>query len=350
MRDQWKFYITILSIFLFILSCGATNPYFNPEKMHHTTSGFKNPSKDFESHGLGGLIRWTSSRWMNEEDNNPEHFDYKKTENDGSQIRNFKGLWSVTWIGHASSLIQWEGLNILTDPIWSERCSPVSWAGPKRYTQPGIDMDNLPKIDLVVISHNHYDHMDLDTLLELEKRFSPTFIAGLGSKKFLQDAGLTHVLEMDWWDEVLVQGKRVIFTPTQHFSARGIFDRDETLWGSYAFIGSKSKIYFAGDTGYFKGFKEIGEKFGGFDLAILPIGAYNPRWFMEPVHVDPSQSVQAFMDLKANYMMPMHYKTFVLSDEALDQPLKSTMDNFQRKGIDKKRLLALNIGESFFRN
>lgn len=337
-------------LLLILYSCSSTNPYFNPDKTHHTKSGFKNPSDSFVSHGFGGLLKWYSSRWMNEEDNDPEHFNYEANTNDGIELQNFTGSWSVTWVGHATSLIQWEGLNVLTDPIWSDRCSPVSWIGPKRYTKPGIDLDNLPKIDIVVISHNHYDHMDLDTLFELEKRYSPTFFVGLGNKKFLIKSGLTKVVEMDWWDEVLIQGKRIIFTPTQHFSARGIFDRDETLWGSFAFIGNKTKIYFAGDTGYFDGFKEIGEKFEGFDLAILPIGAYNPRWFMEPVHVDPSQSVQAFIDLNANYMMPMHYKTFVLSDEALDDPLNSTIQNFADKGISIKRLLSLNIGESFFRN
>jgi L-ascorbate metabolism protein UlaG (beta-lactamase superfamily) len=338
------------------MTCYSSASNYDNRKSHHTESGFRNPDPNFEKHGMGSLLRWATSRWTNEVSLNPEDYTIPSSKNDGQAIKEFKGKWSVTWVGHATTLIQIDGYTILTDPIWSDRCSPVSWAGPKRYTDPGIELDDLPKIDIVLISHNHYDHMDIPTLQELQKRFSPRFYVGLGNQSFLESEGLQNVKEMDWWDEDIFYDEskpdplKVIFTPTQHFSSRGILDRDRTLWGSYLLLGSRSKIYFAGDTGYFDGFRTIAEMVGRLDLAILPIGAYEPRWFMEPVHVDPTQSVQAFIDLKASYMLPMHYSTFVLSDEPLDQPLQSTKKAIQEKGLPKSSLLGIQIGESFFRN
>jgi N-acyl-phosphatidylethanolamine-hydrolysing phospholipase D len=159
--------------------------------------------------------------------------------------------------------------------------------------------------------------------------------------------GLTNVREMDWWDSLSLRNLKITFTPTQHFSARGITDRDKTLWGSFVVEGKKNKFYFAGDTGYSKSFKEIGEKFPELDLAILPIGAYEPIWFMQPIHMSPTESVLSFQDLKAKYMVPMHYLTFVLTDEALDEPLKITKDLMQ-KNNSLEKLLNLRIGESKF--
>lgn len=326
------------------------------DKPHHTENGFKNPDPNFINHGFGALIKWGSSRWKVEHSLDPKDYEFEVIPNDGSNLRENNSRLSVTWIGHATTLVQLDGVNILTDPIWSKRCSPVSWAGPERYTDPGLSMDHLPKIDIVVISHNHYDHMDLPSLLELEKRFSPRFYVGLGNREFLVQSGLSDVVEMDWWEKDLwenpIQKKslEVYFTPTQHFSARGMFDRDKTLWGSYLLQSKNQRVYFAGDTGYFSGFAEIGKRFPEIDFAILPIGAYEPRWFMHPVHVSPEEAVQAFVDLSAKFMIPMHYGTFVLSDEPLDQPVKLAKSEFQRLGISLDRFLPLRIGESFFRN
>lgn len=331
------------------LSC-YTSPYFNPDLPHHTTKGFRNPNPDFINHGFSDFLKWTFTRFSNPDSNDPSDYEFSTTPNRGEKLRSFQGKWSVTWIGHAGTLVQLGAKNILTDPIWSDRCSPVSWAGPKRYTQPGIAMDDLPPIHAVIVSHNHYDHMDIPSLRELEKRFQPHFFVGLGNKEFLESVGLTYVHEMDWWEKYSLEELTIHFTPTQHFSARGLTDRDRTLWGSFVLDNSQSKVYFAGDTGYFSGFSEIARRMGKIDLAILPIGAYRPRWFMESVHVDPIQSVQAFVDLEADYMLPMHYQTFVLSDEALDEPLKLTRKTFQEKNLDEKRLLPLKIGESFLRD
>jgi len=316
--------------------------------LHHNPSGgFQNPNPAFIKHGFGSLFQWGMTRWKVPHSIDPEDYaPFPIVPNDGKALRDNSSRLSVTWIGHATNLVQIDGINILTDPIWSERCSPVSFAGPKRYTPPGLDLDNLPPIHLVVLSHNHYDHTDLPTLVELEKRFHPQVYIGLGNAKWLRSEGIAKVEELDWWEERTFQNLGVIFTPTQHFSGRSLNDRDESLWGSFVFQGKKHKVYFAGDTGYYTHFKEIGQRFPELDVAILPIGAYEPRWFMSPVHVDPIQAVQAFVDLKAKQMVPMHYGTFVLSDERLDAPLRETQAAFQAQGLSG--LKPLKIGESSF--
>ncbi|WP_246052111.1 MBL fold metallo-hydrolase [Leptospira idonii] len=319
-------------------------------KPHHTKSGYKNLNPDFKDHGFTDLLKWVSGRFRNEHSIDPEDYPgaFPVLDNSGEELRKNQTKLSVTWVGHATALIQIDGVNILTDPIWSERCSPVSFAGPKRYTPPGIKMENLPKIHLVLISHNHYDHMDLSSLQELEKRFQPKFLVGLGNKEFLLNEGLKDVEEMDWWDETKISGIQIAFTPTQHFSGRGLTDKFQTLWGSFVVSGKKEKVYFAGDTAYYTHFREIGAKFKDIDVAILPVGAFEPRWFMSSVHVDPAQSVQSFADLNAKYMIPIHYGTFVLSDEKLDSVIPETKSAFRDLNIDLKRLIDLKIGESRF--
>lgn len=319
------------------------------EKPHHTSGGFKNPNPNFESKGLSNVLVWQWERRKLTHSVNPiDYSEFPVLINDGLRLRNNESALSVTWIGHASTLIQMDGVNILTDPIWSDRCSPVSFLGPKRYTPPGITMDNLPKIHAVILSHNHYDHMDLPSLKEIQDRFHPVFYAGMGNKKFLNDNGITSVREFDWWEFDFIQGIKVNFTPTQHFSGRGLFDRDETLWGSYVLEGKSKSVYFAGDTGYYSHFSEIGKKWPGIEVAILPIGAYEPRWFMAPVHVDPEEAAQAFQDLGAKYMVPMHYMTFVLSDEKLDIPVPTAFKALEKLGKPKESLVPLKIGETRF--
>lgn len=316
---------------------------------HHSEKGFKNPNPNFVEHGFGSLIQWASTRWMNKNSIDPEDYPpFPFFENNGKSLRDNKSKLSVTWIGHATTLVQIDGVNILTDPIWSERCSPVSFAGPKRFMKPGLKLEDLPPIHLVVLSHNHYDHTDLPTLKSLEEKFHPQFLIGLGNQKWLESEGLSNVKELDWWDTFSLPGLKVIFTPTQHFSGRGLTDRNETLWGSYVLQGKKDSVYFAGDTAYYDHFKEIQQKIGNIKVAILPIGAYEPRWFMSAVHVDPPEAVQAFLDLKAEFMVPMHYSTFVLSDEKLTDPLDVTKSEFKRRTIPLERLKDLKIGESSF--
>lgn len=320
----------------------------NQTRKHHTRDGFRNPDLT-EDHGLMDFLQWRWQRlWQDtsylEPEKNSSLVGSKK--NKPAFLKTNTSLFSATWIGHATTLIQIEGKNILTDPIWSERCSPVPFVGPKRYTQPGLLLKELPKIDFVLISHNHYDHMDLPTLKKLDKMFHPLFIVGLKNKQFLVRQGLENVIELDWWDDITRDSLRIIFTPTQHFSARTPFDRNKTLWGSFVVQGTHDSFYFAGDTGYFKGFSQIGEKFPGLKLAILPIGAYEPRWFMKPVHMNPADAIQAFKDLKAEYLLPIHYNTFILTDEPLDEPLAKTRKLFVKEPFKRNLLLDLQLGES----
>ncbi|EMY60318.1 beta-lactamase family protein [Leptospira terpstrae serovar Hualin str. LT 11-33 = ATCC 700639] len=339
--------LSLISLLVFFsLSCFADASVRNS---HHTADGFKNPNPNFETKGLWNVISWQFQRFQLPHSLDPKDYPpFPILQNDGNQLLTNHSKLSVTWVGHATTLIQIDGVNILTDPIWSERCSPVSFIGPKRYTPPGIKIENLPRIDIVILSHNHYDHTDLPTLKQLEEKFHPLVFTGIGNSKLLLAEGLKNVKEMDWWEETKTNDLSITFTPTQHFSGRGLFDRDETLWGSYLISGEKEKVYFGGDTGYYTHFREISERLGPIDVAILPIGATEPRWMMEPVHVDPIQAVQAFVDLKAKYLVPMHYMTFVLSDEALDSPVPRTKEELKRAGISEDHFIPLKIGESRF--
>ncbi|HYD99865.1 MAG TPA: MBL fold metallo-hydrolase [Alphaproteobacteria bacterium] len=256
------------------------------------------------------------------------------------------GEVAVTFVGHASFLIQLGGVNILTDPVWSERASPVSFAGPKRVRAPGIAFEALPRIDLVLVSHNHYDHMDLDTLHRLAARFDPLFVTSLGNRGYLEDKGLRRVAELDWWQSHRANGLEIVFTPAQHFAARGVFDRNATLWGGFLIRGQGRQLYFAGDSGYFPGFKEIGRRAGPIDLALLPIGAYEPRWFMQPMHMNPEEAVQTHLDIGAKRSVAMHFGTFQLTDEAIDAPPAALRQALAARGLTEADFQVPEVGQT----
>jgi len=219
----------------------------------------------------------------------------------------------VTWVNHSTMLIQTANVNVLTDPIWSERCSPVQWAGPKRHHAPGIRFEDLPPIDVVLISHNHYDHMDAPTLSRLERK--QTFV-GLGNAAFVKGA-----TDLDWWESASVTNDvRVHCVPAQHFSSRGVTDRDANLWCGFVIETPHGNVYFAGDTGFGPHFAMIRERFGPMRLALLPIGAFRPEWFMCSVHVSPRDAVRAARELGAEVAIPMHWFTFHLGDDGQDEP------------------------------
>ncbi|MBC7503763.1 MBL fold metallo-hydrolase [Candidatus Gracilibacteria bacterium] len=229
----------------------------------------------------------------------------------------------VTYIGHATVLIQTQGINMLTDPVWSKRASPVQWAGPKRYTDPGVTLDDLPPLDAVLLSHNHYDHMDLVALRFLSKKHHMPIYTGLGNKEYLKARGINNVIEMDWWDRELLGDCKITFVPSQHFSARGITDRNRTLWGGFAWQIGEATGYFAGDTGYGPFIENIQERFpDGFDIGLLPIGAYNPRWFMASMHTSPYEGMQMQKDLGIRKAIGIHYGTFPLAADLQDEPLE----------------------------
>ncbi len=254
---------------------------------------------------------------------------------------------AVTFVGHATFLLQFAGLNILTDPIWSDRCSPVSWAGPKRVRAPGLDFAALPRIDLVLLSHNHYDHLDLPTLKRLHAAHRPLIVTTLGNKPFLAAEGIDHVVELDWWQAHEPRpGVKVTVTPAQHFAARGLTDRFKTLWGGFALETPAGKIWFAGDSGYYDGFKAIGEKLGPFDLAFIPIGAYEPRWFMQPVHCTPAEAISIHRDVRARRSLGMHFGCFPLADDSYEQPVTDFRAAHAASGLGPEEFTLPEVGET----
>ena len=226
----------------------------------------------------------------------------------------------VTLIGHATVLIQVAGLNILTDPVWSDRVGPLSWLGVKRTRPPAVAFDDLPQIDVVLLSHSHYDHLDRTTLAALERRDSPLIVTGL---KVGQVVPHDNVVELDWWQRhPLRDGLAATYVPAEHFSARGPFDRNVTLWGGFVLETPAGTVYFAGDTGDGAHIAAIAERFGPMTLSLLPIGAYLPAWFMAPVHMNPHEAVAAAETLRSRVTMPIHYGTIRLADDAFDEPLR----------------------------
>jgi L-ascorbate metabolism protein UlaG (beta-lactamase superfamily) len=252
---------------------------------------------------------------------------------------------AITFINHVTFLIQIAGLNILTDPIWSKRASPFSWLGPARVREPALAFADLPKIDVVIVSHNHYDHLDLPTLKALQQKFAPLFLVAAGDKALLQKAGCVNVQELDWWDEVKINNTtQITFTPTQHFSARTLWDRSKSLWGSYVIDAGAKLIYFGGDAGYSKHYADIYKKFGPMDIALLGIGAYEPTWFMRNMHMTPADAVQAHLDLHSKHSIGMHYGTFKLSAEGIDKPVFDLKIALQQQALPDSEFITMEHG------
>ena len=257
--------------------------------------------------------------------------------------------WRIVHVGHATNLIQTAGLNILTDPVWSERASPFTFAGPRRVRDPGIAFDKLPKIDIVLLTHNHYDHLDAATLVKLHERDAPRIVTPLGNDTILKSYDNTMRAEAyDWHARAdLGNGLAVTLLPARHWSARGLRDRNKALWCAFAIETPAGKIYHAGDTGYGEGkhFREAREQHGPFHFAILPIGAYEPRWFMRDQHMNPDESVKAFNDLGVQQALGHHYGTFQLTDEAIDAPVKALIEARAAANIAPENFRALKPGE-----
>jgi N-acyl-phosphatidylethanolamine-hydrolysing phospholipase D len=255
---------------------------------------------------------------------------------------------TATWVGHSSLLLQLGGLNILTDPMWGPRASPVSFAGPKRWMPPGIAFDALPPIDLILQSHNHYDHLDDRTVRRLARAHpAAEWLVPLGLAPFVKNRGVGRVTELEWWDEKDLGPVRVACTPAQHFSGRGFGDRGATLWCGWALASPRGKrVFFAGDTGFHPEFALIAERCGPFDLALMPIGAYEPRWFMRYVHMNPEEAVEACRALGGPTMVPIHWGTFKLTDEAMDEPPVRARAAWRAAGLPADGYRQLAHGET----
>ena len=310
----------LFSIVLFILLVViigyllSSKPYKGPITDHFDGTKFKNLSGR-PANGFKDVSKYVSKR-------EPDKWSYvRDTEATTRQVPPAEeGRIQYTFINHSTFLIQVDGINILTDPIWSKRCSPVQFAGPTRMRPPGIAFENLPDIDLVLLTHNHYDHLDKLTVKRLIRKHNPSFIVPLGLVPLIKKYGSQKVEALDWWQETVFKELVIKATPANHFSSRGLFDRDKTLWAGYIIEGQSKKLYYAGDSGYSDIFKEIGKREGSFDLSFIPIGAYLPKWFMSPIHISPDQSIQVHRDVKSKKSVAMHFGTFPLAD---DNPQRS---------------------------
>jgi N-acyl-phosphatidylethanolamine-hydrolysing phospholipase D len=253
---------------------------------------------------------------------------------------------TVTWIGHSTLLVQLDGVNFLTDPTWARRSGPFGGLiGVKRYTPPPVSLEDLPPIDFVLISHDHYDHLDEPTVRELARLFDPVFVVPLGIKNWLADRGITNAEELNWGESTTLKGLTIVCTPAQHGSGRTLVDQGRRLWSSWAVIGSR-RFYFGGDSGYYHHFKDIGEALGPFDLAALPIGSYTPREHASPVHMSPEEALQAAIDLRAERFVGIHWGTFGLAREPYDEPPKRLMAEVERRGLSPDGIWIMKPGQT----
>jgi L-ascorbate metabolism protein UlaG (beta-lactamase superfamily) len=285
---------------------GAPSDHFDGERFHNRERGRQTE---------GSFLKWQATReaggvW-------PEHPEAMPGPPPPERVDD--GRLRVTFINHSTTLIQMDGVNILTDPVWSERVSPVSFVGPRRHRPPGIRFDDLPPIDLILVSHNHYDHMDVATL----RRVHAPIVTPLGNAALLRRHGIDGAIDLDWWEMTKhANGIETTVVPARHFSARALSDRNRNLWSGFVISGKSGHVYFAGDTGWGNHFAEIGRRFAPIRAALLPIGSYMPRWFMQPAHIDPAQAVDAHFALGARTSVAVHFGTFALGDDGEYDPVR----------------------------
>lgn len=309
-----------------------------PYSGHHDARGFRNPH-DPTVRTLRDVWRWRREatpapwpRWIEDLRQPPP-------------ARVGPGRIAATFIGHASFLVQIGGRCVLLDPIWSMRASPLAHMGPRRVRAPGQRLEDLPGCDLLLVSHNHYDHLDLPTLRQVRRRWAPPAVTGLGNARHLAKAGMCGARELDWWQEAEVSGLRVTYVPAQHFSARTPWDRNRSLWGGFVIEAAGACLYFAGDSGWCPWFAEIGRRFPRIDLALLPIGAYAPRFFMRTQHMDPEEAVMAHRALGARRSIGMHFGTFAgLTDEPIEEPEARLAAAKAAQGVAEEAFVTLPFG------
>lgn len=332
--------LVLVALTLALVACAGPR-YEGPVSDHFDGRRFHN-REPFEV-GLRDL--W---RYYRERDPGPWSRDLTPPNHPDPPERVGPGELRVTVVNHATVLIQADGVNLLTDPIWSLRASPVSWAGPKRYVAPGLDFGQLPPIDAVLISHDHYDHLDLPTLRRLEVTHQPLFIVGLGEDGWLRKAGLTRVQALDWGQGVSVApGVEVIGQRCKHWTSRRLGRRNQSLWMAYVITTLGGPVYFAGDTGYDDHFTETYARFGPMRLALLPIGAYRPRWLTQYQHLDPAEAVQAHRDLQAAQSIGIHFGTFQLAEEGQFEPLEDLARALSQAGLDEAVFIAPTFGQGY---
>ena len=323
--------LLFLPFTVFLFSQNHSNEYFDKSKEHHTPHGFTNP---FLPDGPQDKSFYDLIKMMREKrPDKPKKIEVEEISSSEIEDLIKKGENFYLWIGHSTAFLHINGKNILTDPIFSDRCSPSQFFGPKRYTEPSISINSLPKIDLIVISHNHYDHLDYNTVKLIGD--STFWFVPLGLKRWFNDNGVKNVIEMDWFESYDYGGIKVDCLPSQHWSKRTAFKSFDTLWASWSIEVEDFKFWFGGDTGYNDvQFKSIGRDYGPFDFAAIPIGAYEPRWFMKDFHINPDEAVQIHLDVLSKRSVGIHYGTFILTTEPIDDPIKKLDIARQKYGLD----------------
>ena len=320
---------------------------------HRPGGGYRNPWPGSRAHSLGEFLRW---RLRERRDRSrapaPPFNGFPTDEPVILAPRATPGHRSVTWVGHATVLLQLGALNVLTDPMWGERASPFGWIGPRRLMAPGVAFDALPPIDVVLLSHNHYDHLDAGTVRRLSARWpDATWLCPMGLSRLLKTFGVRHVVERDWWQAVETPDWSATCIPAQHFSARGLRDRGDTLWSGWTMAADGVRVCFAGDTALHPEFGTIAARLGPFDLVMLPVGAYEPRWFMGSVHMNPEDAIEAYRALAAVGGSPppclaIHWGTFKLTDEPIEEPPARFAQRWSEAGFPEESNWTLAHGET----
>jgi len=341
------------------------NRYPDPAKPHHRENGFQNNYVEFQPKSLSELLRWRRQALRDHLPRPPLAPTPRvapELEWLHANARAGKAMVPCfTWIGHATVLVQMGGLTVLTDPMFSTLASPVSFAGPKRHTPPGIALSQLPHVDLVLVSHNHYDHLDAPSVDALDGQAGgpPLVVVPLGVKPWLEGRRIRNAVELDWWDRHTVSGAHgdveIALVPAQHWSSRSPRDAMATLWGGFAVFAPDCHLLYTGDTGYSRDFADIRQHFsdrqrpeqgGGFDIALIPIGAYAPRWFMESQHVDIEEALRIHADVGAKRSLGIHWGVFELSDEALDEPPRKLAEVREAQGMPEEDFFTVAVGET----
>ncbi len=331
------------------------NPYYDPAKTHHTPDGFRDPDVETGRATLRDIWKWKREA-RREGKPHPPGSPTPRVPPDLARIAGTET--SATFIGHSTVLLRIGGLTVMTDPVFSKRASPFSFLGPKRFVPPGIALDDLPAIDVVLISHGHYDHLDRSSVRHINRRFEgrTLFVVPLGVGALLRRWGITNVVELDWWESHTYRGLEMMLTPARHWSARSFNDRNRMLWGAFVIFADGFSCYFAGDSGYGAHFGETRLRLkprerGGvlFDLALMPIGAYEPRRIMKEHHMNPEEAVLAHRDIGARRSIAIHWGCFQLTDEALDEPPVRLAKARAEAGLADDDFVALPVGGSWWR-
>lgn len=317
------------------------NPYYTgPASDHFDGLRFFTPDHPPTDRGLADVLRWRRT-------SRPARWDAPPPVTQAVPAPHPLQP-TVTMVGHATLLVQLGGTNLLIDPVWSERASPLRWAGPRRHNRPGVALADLPPLDAVLLTHNHYDHLDLATLRALHAAHAPLLITPLGNDTLVRrHIPAQRSVALDWWQQTTLGGSTITVVPALHWSSRGLRDRRMALWGGFHVRHGDFSLYVAGDTAYGNGwpFRQLRERLGAPDVALLPIGAYEPRWFMQPQHMDAAQSVQAMLDCGARQALGMHWGTFQLTDEARTAPPTLLQATLAERGLPAQRFIALEAGQ-----